>query len=131
MKVSQNNILMENCNRQDFKCLQGDISRVGEQCHVGISALSKMPTSGLDYEAMSDEEKRQINNLPAMLYHGVRSEEAVLMRMNSAPRSIAESLGTEFKRSAASTGSATQAADFLRSLSEMDWDRLRPKSAAA
>ncbi len=96
----------------------------------GISALSKMPTSGLDYEAMSDEEKRQINNLPAMLYHGVRSEEAVLMRMNSAPRSIAESLGTEFKRSAASTGSATQAADFLRSLSEMDWDRLRPKSAA-
>lgn len=95
----------------------------------GISALSKMPTSGLDYETMSEEEKRQINNLPAMLYHGVRSEEAVLMRMNSAPRSIAENLGREFKKTTTSSTSATLAADFLRSLSDTDWDRLRPRTA--
>jgi hypothetical protein len=63
----------------------------------GLSALSKMPTSGLDFENMTDEEKRRLNNLPAMLYHGVKTEEAVLMRMNSVPRSIAERAGEDFK----------------------------------
>jgi hypothetical protein len=32
--------------------------------------------SGLDFDALSDSQKRQLNLMPAMLYHGVKSESA-------------------------------------------------------
>ena len=63
----------------------------------GVSALSRV--SGMDFDAMSEAERRRINALPAMIYHGVRTEEAVLMRMNSAPRSAAEALGSLYRQS--------------------------------
>lgn len=96
----------------------------------GLSALSKMPTSGLDFENMPDEEKRKLNNLPAMIYHGVKTEEAVLMRMNSVPRSIAESAGAEFKRRQSGDGLTSSAANqYLKSLQAPDWERMKPQSA--
>ena len=47
----------------------------------GIAALSRV--SGLDFESLTEAEHRRINALPAMIYHGVRTEDAVLMRMNA------------------------------------------------
>lgn len=100
----------------------------------GLSALSKMPTSGLDFENMDDEQKRVLNNLPAMIYHGVKSDSAVLMRMQSVPRSIAESVGSEFKnRILNNNGSVLNtklANEFLNSLSPKDWARLKPESSS-
>ena len=94
----------------------------------GIAALSKMPTSGIDFEALSETERRQLNVIPAMLYHGVNSEQAVVMRMNSVPRSIAESLGNMYAKTVETNGvvSATSARTFLKSLSESDWNAARP-----
>lgn len=94
----------------------------------GISALSKMPTSGIDFESLTAEQRRVINNLPAMLYHGVRTEEAVLMRMNSVPRSIAEAVGKAFQESAASADPAS-AREYLRNMTEADWSAAKPASA--
>lgn len=97
----------------------------------GLSALCKM--SGIDFDQLSPDEKRQINSLPAMIYHGVKTEAAVLMRMNSVPRSIAEPLGEEFERKAgapANNQTVGVARDFLRTLSDGDWGRLAPKGAA-
>ena len=96
----------------------------------GLSALSKMPDSGLDFENMPEEEKRKINNLPAMIYHGVKTEEAVLMRMNSVPRSIAEAAGSDFKSAYSGNFTPGTANKYLRSLQASDWRKLRPKSAA-
>lgn len=99
----------------------------------GLSALSKMPTSGLDFENMTDEERRRLNNLPAMLYHGVGTEEAVLMRMKNVPRSIAEHLGKDFKVQSGSVNislSAREAGEYLSSLKNEDWSRLRPENSA-
>lgn len=97
----------------------------------GMSALSKMPTAGLDFENMSEAEKRMLNNLPAMIYHGVRTEEGVLMRMNSVPRSVAEAAGAEFKDrfSEAGNASSNQANEYVKSLSSKDWGRLKPHDA--
>ena len=96
----------------------------------GVSALSRV--SGIDFESLSDDERRRINALPAMIYHGVRSENAVLMRMNSAPRSAAENLGNLY-REAIDGGdgrySVGQARQFLKSLSDRDWQRARPDNA--
>lgn len=96
----------------------------------GLSALSKMPTSGLNFENMSEEEQRKINNLPAMIYHGVKTEEAVLMRMNSVPRSIAETAGLGFKDVYSGNLTSNAANEYLKSLQVSDWEKLKPQSAA-
>ena len=97
----------------------------------GISALSRM--SDIDFDALPERERRRINALPAMVYHGVRSEDAVLMRMNSAPRSAAESLGAlyrDFTGDDASRYSVDKARNFLKQLGSAEWNRVRPENAA-
>lgn len=96
----------------------------------GVSALSRV--SGIDFDALSKEEKRRINALPAMIYHGVSSEDAVLMRMNSAPRSAAEALGElyrEMNGGDESRYSVGQARLFLKNLGTNDWDGAKPIGA--
>ncbi len=93
----------------------------------GLSALSRL--SGIKFDSLSESERRRINVLPAMVYHGVKSEDAVLMRMNAAPRSIAENLGKEFRSSiarGADTAGVHEAREFLKSLDTGDWERMLP-----
>lgn len=97
----------------------------------GLSALSRL--SGLNFDQLSPAQKRHINLLPAMIYHGVKTEEGVLMRMNGVPRSIAESLGETFRSAAAQTGrqaSVQAARAFIASADISLWDRSRPRNAA-
>ncbi|MDD9994322.1 MAG: DEAD/DEAH box helicase, partial [Dehalococcoidia bacterium] len=96
----------------------------------GISALSRV--SGIDFDVLSDADKRRINALPAMIYHGVSSEDAVLMRMNFAPRSAAEALGKLYRDVAGEDErrySVGQARRFLRQLGTDGWDRAKPDGA--
>lgn len=98
----------------------------------GLASLSKLPNSGLDFENMTDEQKRKYNNLPAMIYYGVRSEAGILMRMNSVPRSIADKMGEQFARHSGGdliSTSPKDARDFVRSLSASRWDELKPAQA--
>lgn len=97
----------------------------------GLAALSKF--SGIDFEKLSDAERRQINALPAMIYHGVKTEAGVLMRMNSVPRSVAEKLGQVFEKKvgAVNEGQGVQAArGFLKDLDSAGWDSVKPANAA-
>ncbi len=91
----------------------------------GLSALSLM--SGLDFDVLSDTQKRQLNLMPAMLYHGVKSEESVLMRMNSVPRSVAELLGEEFKKQEENRNVST-ARKYLKNLNNSDWKSVASQS---
>ncbi len=96
----------------------------------GLSALSRL--SGIDFESLSDAERKAINSLPAMVYHGVRTEEAVLMRMNSVPRTVAEGLGRAFKAGRGETGQAgsiREVRQFLKGLDADDWHRIRPSAS--
>lgn len=85
----------------------------------GLSALSRI--SGINFDTLSDGDKRQLNLMPAMLYHGVKNEESVLMRMNSVPRSFAEKLGSKFKQEVENRNVAT-ARQYLNGLEDGDWD---------
>ena len=97
----------------------------------GVSALSRV--SGIDFDKLSEAEKRRINALPAMIYHGVSSEDAVLMRMNSAPRSASEALGSLYREVTGedegrySVGGARR---FLQGLGADEWGGVRPEGAA-
>ena len=97
----------------------------------GLSALRQV--SGIDFDELSEPERFRINVLPAMVYHGVRSEDAVLMRMNSAPRSAAEELGTlyrnEFDGDSEDRYSVRRAREFLKGLEADGWSRARPEYA--
>ncbi len=97
----------------------------------GVSALSRV--SGIDFDALSDTDKRKINVLPAMIYHGVCTEDAVLMRMNSAPRSAAEALGELYRNMTGGDEerlSVSNARNFLKDLKPEDWNRVRPENSA-
>jgi hypothetical protein len=96
----------------------------------GVSALNRM--SGLNFDSLSDAERRRMNALPAMIYHGVNTEDAVLMRMNAAPRSAAERLGEMYKQETNNTDdrySVGKARNYLRSMSASDWARAVPEGA--
>lgn len=94
----------------------------------GLAALSKLPGSGINWEALPEEDKRRLNMLPAFLYHGVNTEDAVLMRMNQVPRSLARRLG-DMMRAAAGHSRAlntAEAREFIRGLSTGGWENARP-----
>lgn len=64
----------------------------------GLAALQKMPTSGIDWEYLSEVEKKKIMNIPAYLLYGINTDEGVLMRKANVPRSIANNLGRHYKQ---------------------------------
>ena len=89
--------------------------------------------SGIDFDTLSEAEKRRINALPAMIYHGANSEDTVLMRMNSAPRSAAEALGSLYREVNGRDErrySVGEARHFLQGLGADDWEGVRPEGAA-
>ena len=97
----------------------------------GVSALSRV--SGMDFDSMTEAERRKINSLPAMIYHGVRTEDAILMRMNSAPRSAAENLGNFYRSISEDSDdrfSVSKARSFLKKMSVNDWNHVRPSDSA-
>ncbi|MEU3549320.1 DEAD/DEAH box helicase [Streptomyces longwoodensis] len=96
----------------------------------GISALSKMPSSGLDFEALPEGDVRRINMLGAMIYHGVSTESGVVMRMASVPRSVADSLGAQVQSDRGQVPSAGEARSYLREMPAELWERHRPTGAA-
>ena len=87
----------------------------------GVSALSQI--TGVDFDALNEYEKRQINLMPAMMYHGVNNEESVLMRLNSVPRSLAKTLGENFKIQQDDRNIST-ARKYLKSLTDEKWQSL-------
>ena len=93
-------------------------------CTWGVSALSRLPVTA---DGLTEEQRRKVNAIPAMVYHGVNTEEAVLMRMNSVPRSAAVELGHLYKSRHSSDDpeyfSASNARTFIKGLSESDWSR--------
>lgn len=98
----------------------------------GLAALSKLPGSGIDWESLSEDEQRKINLLPAFLYHGVDTEEAVLMRMNQVPRSIAKALGRAMRQADGSNRalSVQEARKYVKDLRGSDWQQLLPQTTA-
>lgn len=59
----------------------------------GIAAIQRIPKSGIEFEKLSENEKRRILNIPSYIYYGVNTDEAVLMRKYNVPRSIAQKMG--------------------------------------
>lgn len=95
----------------------------------GLAALQKMPTSGVDWENLSDIEKKKMANLPAYLHYGVNTDEGVLMRKNNVPRSIANRLGELYNASVNGeifNQSSDTVNNWLSQQSNETWNNVKP-----
>jgi len=95
----------------------------------GLAALQKMPTSGVDWDSLSEIEKKRMANLPAYLHYGVNTDEGVLMRKNNVPRSIANNLGELYSASIGGeifNQPSNSAFEWIGQQNVETWNRVRP-----
>ena len=81
------------------RCCQTIFQRLTQTASWGLAALQSL-TIGGTLETLSEAERRSIRNLPARVYYGVNSDEAVAMRVLGVPRTAAESLARQLGVSA-------------------------------
>lgn len=105
-------------------CCKAIYSKLINSATWGLSSIQKLPNSGLDFDNMSEEELKRIRNLPAMIYYGVNSDEAVLMRINNIPRSIASDLGHVYKSQVSDIykSTTTEVSNWLKNQPTSVWD---------
>jgi hypothetical protein len=80
------------------KCTKAIYSDIVNSATWGIAAMQQLPQSGINWDNLTEIERRQFKNLPSMIYYGVNSEEAVILRKENIPRTIANNLGKELER---------------------------------
>ncbi len=99
----------------------------------GLAALQKMPTSGIDWDNLSELEKKKMANLPAYLHYGVNTDEGVLMRKNNVPRSIANKLGQFYKQSVGENNlfnaTTSDISEWLRNQNVRVWNNSVPNNS--
>jgi len=78
------------------RCCRSVFGRLTQTASWGLAALQSL-TLGDSFDAMSAEDQRVLRNLPARVYYGVNSDEAVALRLLGVPRTaaapLAKSLG--------------------------------------
>ncbi len=95
----------------------------------GLAALQKMPASGVDWDNLSEIDKKRMANLPAYLHYGVNTDEGVLMRKNNVPRSIANRIGHLYNEAVGGeifSQPTDSVSNWLRVQSQQTWDSVRP-----
>ena len=130
------NIIAERYFKTDAKSIENSISECYRRLNRdityaatwGLSSLQRM--SGLNFDEMSEEELMQYGNTAAMIYYGVNSDEAILMRKNNIPRSISAAFGLKYKSIVNNIYSVTPAdvQNWLISLDDRSWNEIVPKN---
>jgi superfamily II DNA/RNA helicase len=73
------------------RCCQSVFGRLTQTASWGLAALQSL-TLGDSLDTMSAEDQRVLRNLPARVYYGVNSDEAVSLRLLGVPRTAAAPL---------------------------------------
>lgn len=73
------------------RCCRSVFGRLTQTASWGLSALQSL-TIGDSFETMSTDDQRVLRNLPARVYYGVNSDEAVALRLLGVPRTAATPL---------------------------------------
>lgn len=76
------------------QCCRSVFGRLTQTASWGLSALQSL-TLGTAFDEMSPEGQRSLRNLPACVYYGVNTDEAVALRLLGVPRTAAPALAKE------------------------------------
>lgn len=108
-------------------CVRAIYGKVTNAATWGLSAIQKLPTSGISND-LSLEEQRQLTNLPSMIYYGVDSDEAILMRSNNIPRSISKKMGKIYKNVVPEYQKSTpsEVLTWIQTLDDQQWNSVVP-----
>ncbi|MFH0775598.1 MAG: DEAD/DEAH box helicase [bacterium] len=106
-----------------LKCTQHIYSVITNLIPWGLRAVQKLAFAG----------KKEINwdsldILPAMIFHGVRSKEAIALRMLNVPRGFAEGLAKEWKKNTEKID-FLKAEEWLSTTTSDQWERSLPKGS--
>jgi hypothetical protein len=77
------------------KCCQNVFGRLTQTASWGLAALQALTLSEKDFENLALADQRRLRNLPARVYYGVNSDEAVAMRLIGLPRVAAAPMAAE------------------------------------
>lgn len=113
--------------RKISDCVKAIYQKVVNGATWGLAAFLSMPTSGINFSQLTEDEIRNLKNIPAMVYYGVNTEEGIVMRMNNVPRSIANKLGEIYKMKNEDI-SPRSAYEWLKNVSISIWDESVPSN---
>ena len=74
------------------KCCRSVFGRLTQTASWGLSALQSLTLGNAFDGLLSPDEQRSLRNLPARVYYGVNSDEAVALRLLGVPRTAAPAL---------------------------------------
>ena len=109
------------------QCIRAIYSKITNSATWGLAAIQKLSTSSMS-EELSPEKQRQLSNFSSMIFYGVDSEEAILMRFNSIPRSISKKMGEIYKNDVPEYHKSTpsDALAWINALDEQQWNSVVP-----
>lgn len=87
----------------------------------GLGALEGIVNS-------TNNELKENSYIPSMIYYGVDTQEALLMRMAGVPRRLAKPLSKIF--SSEKTSTLSQLRERISNLSDSEWNRITPKESS-
>lgn len=105
-----------------LECTRHIYSTISSLVPWGLRAIQKVTFSGRD-----DVAWEEMDMIPAMVLHGVRSKEAVALRMLNIPRFIAENMAAHIR---ASNIRLNNIDEWLTKTSPDDWAKFVPRGAA-
>jgi len=108
------------------KCTKAIYSNIVNNATWGIASMQQLKESGINWDNLSVDERRQLKNLPSMIYYGVNSEEAVLLRKENIPRTIANNLGNQLKGEFGNETLMKNSSDIVNWLQEKNWQNIIP-----
>lgn len=116
-------------SRRVTECCRLLYQKLSHQASWGVSALQTL--SGMKTDLMTEDEKVAARSLPAMLYYGCSSPEAVLMRTLSVPRPIAENMGRQYRSNEAEKNwvRRSRAREWLEKAPMKTWNNARPSGS--
>jgi len=75
------------------KCVNHIYGKLILSASWGLSSFQKIISEAIDFTDINELDLIRLRNIPAMIYYGVDTDEAILLRKTSVPRSIAPNLG--------------------------------------
>ena len=110
-------------------CCRQIFQRFAQSGAWGLGALQML--AGIDTSELPREQAEALRTVPAMVFYGVPTVNAVLMRTLGVPRSIAVPLGDRFatEQYGGAGPRVGRAREWLRSLPGEAWEEVRPPTA--
>lgn len=102
------------------RCCQSLFGKLTQTASWGLAALQSL-TFREGFEQLSEQEQRSLRNLPARVYYGVNTDEALALRLIGVPRQAAEPLANALGITSATSLSDARLA--LRNGGDEPWRR--------